>query len=121
MTKPDVLQMMPITPNVQAQAEEAFALHKLWEAANAEAFVAEVGPQVRGVLTNGIIGADSDKRVQQVTRMLASAFFIRHLTDATQLADELEDKVKGTTVEDLEDPDLHPLPNPADMAATAMI
>jgi dienelactone hydrolase len=70
---------------------------------------------------NGIIGADSDKRVQQVTRMLASAFFIRHLTDATQLADELEDKVKGTTVEDLEDPDLHPLPNPADMAATAMI
>jgi len=70
---------------------------------------------------NGIIGADSDKRVQQVTRMLASAFFIRHLTDAVQLADELEDKVKGTTVEDLEDPDLHTLPNPADLAATAMI
>ena len=38
--------------------------------------------------------------------MLASAFFIRHLTDADQLADEMEDKVKGTTVEDLEDPDL---------------
>ena len=39
--------------------------------------------------------------------MLASAFFIRYLTDAEQLADELEDKVKGTTLEDLEDPDLH--------------
>ena len=45
---------------------------------------------------NGILGADSDKRVQQATRTLASAFFIRHLTDADQLADELEDKVKGT-------------------------
>ena len=57
MTKPDVLQMMPITPNIQAQAEEAFALKKLWQAADADAFVAEVAPGVRGILTNGIIGA----------------------------------------------------------------
>ncbi len=42
---------------------------------------------------NGIIGADSDKRVQHATRILASAFFIRHLTDADQLADEMENKV----------------------------
>ena len=34
--------------------------------------------------------------MQQVTRILASAFFIRHLTDAPQLADELESKVGGT-------------------------
>jgi hydroxypyruvate reductase len=57
MTKPDVLQMMPVTPNIQAQAEEAFALRKLWEAADADAFVGAVGPEVRGILTNGIIGA----------------------------------------------------------------
>jgi dienelactone hydrolase len=70
---------------------------------------------------NGIIGADSDKKVQQVTRMLASAFFIRYLTDADQLADELEAKVKGTTPEDLEDPDLHSSVSAGDIAATAMI
>jgi len=70
---------------------------------------------------NNIIGADSDKRVQQVTRMLASAFFIRYLTDADQLADELENKVKGTTVEDLEDPDLHHLPTAGDLAAAAAL
>lgn len=57
MTKPDVLQMMPVTPNIQAQAKEAFALRKLWEAADADAFVGAVGPEVRGILTNGIIGA----------------------------------------------------------------
>jgi lactate dehydrogenase-like 2-hydroxyacid dehydrogenase len=57
MTTPDVLQMMPVTPNIQAQAEEAFALRKLWEAADADAFVGAVGPEVRGILTNGIIGA----------------------------------------------------------------
>ena len=36
---------------------------------------------------NNILGADSDKKVQHATRILASAFFIRHLTDAPQLAD----------------------------------
>jgi len=70
---------------------------------------------------NGILGADSDKRVQQATRTLASAFFIRHLTDADQLADELEDKVRGTSVELLEDPDLHSTVDVADLAATAII
>jgi lactate dehydrogenase-like 2-hydroxyacid dehydrogenase len=58
MSKPDVLQMMPITPNIQAQADDAFALRKLWQAADARAFVGEVAPRVRAVLTNGIIGAD---------------------------------------------------------------
>jgi len=55
--KPEVLQMMPITPGIQAQADQAFTLRKLWDAPDAEAFVREVGPWVRGVLTNGIIGA----------------------------------------------------------------
>ena len=58
MTKPDVLQMMPITPNIQTQAGEAFVLRKLWQAADAQAFLGEVAPRVRAVLTNGIIGAD---------------------------------------------------------------
>ena len=70
---------------------------------------------------NNLIGADSDKRVQQVTRMLASAFFIRHLTDADQLADELENKVSGTSLEDPADPDLDSSISAGDVAATAMI
>ena len=70
---------------------------------------------------NNLIGAESDKRVQQVTRMLASAFFIRHLADADQLADELENKVRGTSLEDLEDPDLSSTVSAGDLAATAMI
>jgi hydroxypyruvate reductase len=57
MSKPVVLQMMPITPKIQAQADEAFALRQLWQAADADAFVAEVGAEVRGIFTNGIIGA----------------------------------------------------------------
>jgi len=67
------------------------------------------------------LGADWDKRVRQATRTLASAFFIRHLTDVDQLADELEDMVKGASVEPLEDPDLHSTVDAADPAATALI
>ena len=47
---------------------------------------------------NNILGADSDRKVQHATRILASAFFIRHLTDAPQLADQMERKVGGTKV-----------------------
>jgi hydroxypyruvate reductase len=57
MEKPEVLQMMPVTPKVQAQADEAFTLRKLWGAPDTEAYVREVGPWVRGIFTNGIIGA----------------------------------------------------------------
>ena len=51
--------------------------------------------------TNTLTGTEGDKGIQRVTRMLASAFFIRYLTDAPQLADELEDKVRGSVIEDL--------------------
>ena len=53
--------------------------------------------------TNTLTGTEGDKGVQRVTRMLASAFFIRYLTDAGQLANELENKVRGATLMDLEE------------------
>jgi hydroxypyruvate reductase len=58
MSGPEILQMMPITDNTQPIAEEAFTLRKLWEASDQAAFVGEVAPGIRGILTNGIIGAD---------------------------------------------------------------
>jgi pimeloyl-ACP methyl ester carboxylesterase len=72
-------------------------------------------------LLTWVSGQDPDKRVQQVTRMLASAFFIRHLTDAPQLADELENAIRGTSVEDLQDPDLDVPLDKSRIAAAAML
>lgn len=51
--------------------------------------------------TSKITGSGDEKKTQQVTRLLATAFLLRHLTDGEQLADELEGKIKGTTLEDL--------------------
>jgi len=49
-----------------------------------------------------VSGSGDEKRIQQVVRLLATAFLLRHLTDQEQLADELEGKIRGTTLEDLQ-------------------
>jgi dienelactone hydrolase len=48
-----------------------------------------------------VTGSGDEKRIQQVVRLLATAFLLRHLTDQEQLADEIDGKIKGTTLEDL--------------------
>jgi dienelactone hydrolase len=70
---------------------------------------------------NGILGADSDKKVQHATRILASAFFVRHLTNAPQLADEMESKVGGTKLLVPNDPDLTPPLDVEDIGAAALL
>lgn len=55
--------------------------------------------------TTALIGDGAEKRIQQATRTLATAFFLRHLADQQQLADELQDKVSGTSIIDLDDPE----------------
>lgn len=51
--------------------------------------------------TTTIVGDGAEKRIQQVTRLLATAFLLRHLAGQDQLADELENKVSKTTLESL--------------------
>lgn len=58
MAGPEILQIMPITANTQPRADAAFTLRKLWQAGDRDRFLAQVAPGVRGILTNGIIGAD---------------------------------------------------------------
>ncbi len=50
-----------------------------------------------------ISGSGNEKRIQQVVRLLATAFLLRHLNAADQLADDLEGKVRGTALEDLDE------------------
>lgn len=68
--------------------------------------------------TNTFMGVESDQKVQQITRMLASAFFLRHLTDNPQLADEMEDSVRGTELIDTTEPE--PAPEPVGVVKDAV-
>jgi len=54
--KPDLLVITPIYPPTLAAIEREFTAHKLWTAADPDAFVAELSGRVRGVVTVGSHG-----------------------------------------------------------------
>lgn len=59
MTKPHILQVGPYPEWDQGPIDDAFHAHRYFEAADKAAFLAEVGPQIRGIATRGELGADA--------------------------------------------------------------
>ncbi len=59
MSKPDILQMGPYPDWDQVPLEQNFHMHRYFEAADKAAFLAEVGPKVRGIATRGELGANA--------------------------------------------------------------
>lgn len=60
MTKPQVLQVGTYPEWDQAPLDAAYKMHRYFEAADKAAFLADVGPQVRGIATRGDLGASAD-------------------------------------------------------------
>ena len=46
--KPEILQIAPMLPRVEAALGEAYVVHRYWEAADRAALLAEAGPRIRG-------------------------------------------------------------------------
>lgn len=59
MTKPHILQVGPYPEWDQGPIDDAFHAHRYFEAADKAAFLAEVGPHIRGIATRGELGADA--------------------------------------------------------------
>ncbi|HET9067848.1 MAG TPA: 2-hydroxyacid dehydrogenase [Amaricoccus sp.] len=51
--KPEILQIAPMLPGVEAAFGEAYVVHRYWEAPDRDALLAEAGPRIRGVATSG--------------------------------------------------------------------
>ena len=60
MSKPDLLQMGSLPEWDEGPLNAAFTVHRLFEAADKPAFLAEVGPRIRGIATRGDLGARAD-------------------------------------------------------------
>jgi hydroxypyruvate reductase len=60
MTKPEVLELIDVHPGTTARLDEAYVLHRLWQAHDPKGFLAEVGAPVRAAVTNGIVGMKGD-------------------------------------------------------------
>jgi lactate dehydrogenase-like 2-hydroxyacid dehydrogenase len=56
MSKPEVLELIDVHPGTTARLDQAYALHRLWQADDRTRFLAEVGPRARAAVTNGIVG-----------------------------------------------------------------
>jgi lactate dehydrogenase-like 2-hydroxyacid dehydrogenase len=55
--KPEILMVGPIMPACMAALEHQYAVHRLWQAPEPNAFLKKIGPQVRAIVTNGALGA----------------------------------------------------------------
>lgn len=60
MTKPQVLQVGTYPEWDQAPLDAAYTMHRYFEAADKAAFLADIGPQVRGIATRGDLGASAE-------------------------------------------------------------
>lgn len=60
MTRPQILQTGPYPEWDQAPLDAQFAMHRLFEAADRKAFLAEHGPHVRAIATRGELGANAE-------------------------------------------------------------
>lgn len=59
MTRPQILQVGPYPEWDQGPLDAAFDMHRYFEATDKAAFLAEVGPKVRGIATRGELGANA--------------------------------------------------------------
>jgi D-3-phosphoglycerate dehydrogenase len=60
MTTPDVLMVGPYPDWEMPQLESDYVVHKLWLAKDRARFLNEVGPRIRAIATNGVLGADAE-------------------------------------------------------------
>jgi lactate dehydrogenase-like 2-hydroxyacid dehydrogenase len=58
--KPDLLLVEPMTPDVEAQLGTAYQVHRLYQANDRAALLAQVGQRVRAVVTGGRTGVSHD-------------------------------------------------------------
>jgi lactate dehydrogenase-like 2-hydroxyacid dehydrogenase len=50
MAKPDILMLNPMRPLAEKALEPHVTLHRLWEAPDKDALLAEIGPRIRGII-----------------------------------------------------------------------
>ncbi|GMG84619.1 2-hydroxyacid dehydrogenase [Paralimibaculum aggregatum] len=56
---PEILQIAPMMPHVEAALGAAHTVHRLWELPDRAALLAEAGPRIRAVATNGHAGLEA--------------------------------------------------------------
>ncbi len=59
-TRIEIIVVTPLMASVMEALDETYRVHKLWEAADRKALLAEVGERIRGIATDGHAGASAE-------------------------------------------------------------
>jgi lactate dehydrogenase-like 2-hydroxyacid dehydrogenase len=57
---PEILLVEPMLPEVEAQLDAAYRVHRLVQSADPAACVAEIGPSIRVIVTGGAHGVSNE-------------------------------------------------------------
>ena len=60
MSKPALLMTGPMMPMIMAGCDDAFQVHRLWEAADRDALIKQVAGDIRAICTGGHTGVNTD-------------------------------------------------------------
>lgn len=59
MNSPEILLLGAYPESEMAKLAETYTVHRLWEQADPDAYLAEIGPRIRAIGTRGDLGADA--------------------------------------------------------------
>ncbi|WEX79735.1 2-hydroxyacid dehydrogenase (plasmid) [Sinorhizobium numidicum] len=99
MTKPDILLMGPYPDWDLAELEERYQVHKIYSAANREAFLAQHAPNIRAIATRGELGASAELMRSLPKLEIVSCYGVG--TDAIDLAHAKANGIRVTNTPDV--------------------
>ncbi|MEM0922894.1 MAG: 2-hydroxyacid dehydrogenase [Pseudomonadota bacterium] len=74
MTRPEILMIGPMIASAMEALEAAYILHRFWQAEDKPALLARIGPQVRGIATDGHHGVPGEVLVACPAVEIVSSF-----------------------------------------------
>jgi lactate dehydrogenase-like 2-hydroxyacid dehydrogenase len=92
--KPEILMPGPMLPSCMDALDEAFTVHRLWQAADPEALLAEVAPRVRAIATGKGCPGDLMRRLPKLE--LVASFGVGYDSVDVATAQELGVRVTNT-------------------------
>jgi hydroxypyruvate reductase len=99
MAKPEVLELIDVHPGTTARLDQAYVLHRLWQASDQKSFLADLAPRVRAAVTNGIFGMKGELIAALPALEIISVFGVG--VDAVDLAVARAKGVRVTNTPDV--------------------
>jgi lactate dehydrogenase-like 2-hydroxyacid dehydrogenase len=99
LPKPDILQIGPYPAWDQGPLDDAFAMHRLFEAADKLAFLQSHGPRIRAIATRGELGANRELMMTCPKLEIISVYGVGY--DAVDIGEARARKIRVTNTPDV--------------------